>query len=236
VRGCGFGFPVKNGDLCWCKKMFLMRPPHIANVQRDMFPAIGAAKAAGVQHIVFLSLVGVEGAKFVPHYKIEKYLKSSGIRTTFLRCSFFNQNLNTVHRAEIRERNEIFIPVGSAKTSFVDVRDIGAVAAHCLVEEGHTEKNYDITGAEALDYWQVAKILSQTLGREIKYRNPNPLYFLFETVRRGTPFMLALVMLGLYTSTRLGMAKSITNQVERITGKKPISFKQYAEDYIDFWR
>ncbi|MBI5955302.1 MAG: hypothetical protein HY865_26905 [Chloroflexi bacterium] len=105
-----------------------------------------------------------------------------------------------------------------------------------ITEEGHTGKNYDITGAEALDYWQVAKILSQTLGRKIKYRNPNPLYFLFETVRRGTPFMLALVMLGLYTSTWLGMAKSITNQVEKITGKKPISFKQDAEDYIDFWR
>jgi uncharacterized protein YbjT (DUF2867 family) len=218
------------------EKMFLMRPPHISNVKRDMFPAIDAAKRAGVKHVVFLSLIGIEKVKFVPHYKVETYLKEKNFQTTYLRCSFFNQNLNTTHRTEIRERDEIFIPVGGAKTSFIDVRDIGAVAARCLFEEGHSEKNYDLTGAEVLDYWQVTKILSETLGREIKYRNPNPFFFFLETLRRGTPFMFAFVMMGLYTSTRFGMAESVTNEVERLTGRKPISFKQYTEDYADFWR
>jgi nucleoside-diphosphate-sugar epimerase len=145
------------------------------------------------------------------------------------------QNLNTTHRREIKERNEIFVPVGHAKTSFIDVRDIGAVAANCLIDNGHAGKNYDLTGTEALDYWQAAAILSNTLQRTIQYRNPNPIYFLFETVRRGTPLMFALVMMGLYTSTRFGMAEPVTSEVERLLGRKPITFQQYAYDFRHAW-
>jgi uncharacterized protein YbjT (DUF2867 family) len=217
------------------EKMFLMRPPQITNIRRDMFPAIDAAKYAGVKHVVFLSLIGIENAKYVPHYKVEQYLQKIGMQTTFLRCSFFMQNLNTTHRKEIRERSEIFVPVGKAKTSFIDVRDIGAVAAIALTQEGHVGKNYDLTGDEALDYWEAAQILSQVLGGEITYRNPNSLYFLIETVRRGIPIKFAIVMLGLYTSTRFGMAELVTGEVERLTGRKPITFRQYVQDYRDAW-
>lgn len=217
------------------EKMFLMRPPQLANIKRDMLPAIIAARRAGVQQVVFLSLIGIEKARFVPHYKVETYLHEQGFETTFLRCSFFMQNLNTTHRREIRERGEIFVPVGNAKTSFIDVRDIGAVAAHCLVEDRHANRNYDLTGSESLDYWEATGILSTVLGREILYRNPNPVYFLIESVRRGAPLPFALIMLGLYTSTRFGMAEPITNDVERLLGRKPITFQQYAQDFRHAW-
>jgi len=194
-----------------------------------------AAKQAGVTEVVFLSLIGIEKAKYVPHYKVETYLQQIGLQTTFLRCSFFMQNLNTTHRKEIKERSEIFVPVGKARTSFIDARDIGQVAAVALTESGHAGKNYDLTGNERLDYWQAAAILSEVLRRKITYRNPNPLHFLLETIRRGIPFMFAVVMLGLYTSTRFGMAEPITNDVERLTGEKPISFRQYVQDYQTSW-
>jgi uncharacterized protein YbjT (DUF2867 family) len=217
------------------QKMFIMRPPHISNIKRDILPAIIAARQAGITYAVFLSIIGIENAKFVPHYKVETYLKEQGFETTFLRCSFFMQNLNTTHRKEIKEYSEIFVPVGNAKTSFIDVRDIGDVAARCLSEEGHVGKNYEITGAEALDYWQASSILSKTLGREIKYRNPNPLHFFVVSLRRGTSFGFAIVTMGLYTSTRFGMAEPVTNEVERIIGRKPISFEQYVQDYKAAW-
>lgn len=217
------------------EKMFLMRPPQLANIKRDMLPAMKAAKQAGVKYVVFLSIIGVEGAKFVPHYKVETFLREKGFQTTFLRCSFFMQNLNTTHRNEIRERNEIFVPVGNAKTSFIDVRDIGAVAAQCLSVEGHTGRNYDLTGTDALDYYQAARILSKTLGREIRYCNPDPLTFFLETIKHGSSVPYAFVVTGLYLSTRFGMAKPVTNEVERLIGRKPISFQQYTEDYKEAW-
>ncbi len=217
------------------EKMFLMRPPQISNIKRDMVPALDAAKAAGVKQVVFLSLIGIERTKFVPHYKVETYLRASGQAWTFLRCSFFMQNLNTTHRAEIRERDEIFVPVGDARTSFIDARDIGAVAAVALTEPGHERQAYDLTGSEALDYWQVAEMMSEILGRKITYRNPNPLTFFAGHVRHGTPLMLTLVMTGLYFSTRNGMAERVTGEVERLTGRKPIVFAQYVRDYQDAW-
>lgn len=217
------------------EKMFLVRPPLISDVKRYLFPAIDAAKRAGVKHVVFLSLIGIENTKFVPHYKVEQYLKEVGMQTTFLRCSFFMQNLNTTHRAEIKDRNEIFVPVGNAKTSFIDVRDIASVAALALTQHGHAGKNYDLTGSEKLDYWQASKILSEVLGREIKYKNPNLIYFFVERLRRGTAFMFTLIMAGLYTSTRFGMADTITNELEDLIGRKPITFRQYANDYKESW-
>ena len=217
------------------KKMFYMRPPQLTNIQRDMNPSMDAAKQAGVKHVVFLSLIGIENAKYVPHYKVETYLHKIDMQTTFLRCSFFMQNLNTTHRKEIKERNEIFVPVGNAKTSFIDARDIGAVAALALTEDGHAGKNYDLTGGQALDYREATRIMSQVLERKIVYRNPNPFSFLIETVRRGTPSSFALVLLGLYTSTRFGMAKNVTLEVEHLTGRKPIAFRQYVIDYRDNW-
>ena len=215
--------------------MFLMRPPQITEIKKYIFPALEAAQVAGVKHVVFLSLIGIEKTTYVPHYKVEQYLRASRMTWTFLRASFFMQNLNTTHRLEIKERNEIYVPVGAAKTSFLDVRDIGAVGAIALTQPGHANQAYNLTGPEALDYWQAAEILSQVLGRKITYKNPNPLAFLLKTVKRGTPFAFALVMTGLYTATRLGQANLVTNEVERLTGRKPLSFRQYAEFYRSAW-
>jgi len=58
------------------------------------------------------------------------------------------------------------VPVGKAKTAFIDARDIGAVAAVTLLEDGHVGRNYDLTGSERLDYWEAARIMSEMLGRE----------------------------------------------------------------------
>ena len=82
-----------------------MRPPQISDVERYIHPAIDAAQAAGVQHIVFLSLMGVNPR--VPHYKVEQKLLASGLPYTFVRPSFYTQNLDTFYRDDIRLRDEL---------------------------------------------------------------------------------------------------------------------------------
>ena len=71
---------------------------------------------------------------------------------TFLRASFFMQNLSTTHRDDIRERGDVFVPAGKGKTSFIDVRDIADVAVKALTEPGHENKAYPLTGDVALNY------------------------------------------------------------------------------------
>ena len=217
------------------KGMFLMRPPQISDVERLMFPVIDAAREAGVERVVFLSLIGIENNRRVPHYKVELYLRDSGMDWTFLRSSFFMQNLNTTHRAEIKERDEIFVPVGSGKTSFIDVRDLGAVAALALTEEGHADQAYELTGPQALDYYEVAELFSQVLGRTIVYCDPSLPSFVWYSLREGRSLPFTLVTAWLYNQTRDGMSAQVTGEVQRLLGREPIALKQYIQDYRAEW-
>jgi uncharacterized protein YbjT (DUF2867 family) len=216
-------------------RLFLMRPPAISDVKRYLFPFIDTAQQMGVQQIAFLSLVGVEQNTITPHYKVEQYLRAQDIGFTFLRASFFMQNLSSTHRAEIRARDEIYLPVGRARTSFVDVRDLGAAGAACLSQPGHVGQAYELTGPEALDYYQVAALFTEVLGRKITYHDaPLPL-FAWRTVANGTPLMMALVMSFLYAATRNGMAAKITDTLPTLIGRSAITMRQFIADYRECW-
>ena len=158
-------------------RLFLVRPPAISDVKKWVFPAIDQGVGSGVRHIVFLSLLGVEKNPLLPHSKIETHVRASGAAYTFLRAGFFMQNLSTTHRSEIRDRDEIYVPAGRGRTSFVDVRDLAAVGAAALVGSGHENQAYDLTGPEALRYDDIAAILSDVLGREIRYADPSIMAF-----------------------------------------------------------
>jgi uncharacterized protein YbjT (DUF2867 family) len=218
------------------RRLFLMRPPALSNTKRFIDPFIDAAGQAGVEHIVFLSLLGAEKNVIVPHHRVETYLRDSGVPWTFLRPSFFMQNLSTTHRADIREEGEIPVPAGDGRTSFIDARDIAAVAAKVLTEPGHLNRAYPLTGGEALDYATVARILTEVLGRPIAYRRPSLLSFARRMRGRGLEWGFILVMAGIYTTARLGLAGAITPDTATLLGRAPISMRQFVADYQACWR
>lgn len=217
------------------ERLFLVRPPALSNVKRDIAPALYAAQSSGIRHIVFLSLQGVEKNRMVPHYQIEQLIRQMGVTYTFLRASFFMQNLSTIHCAEIRDHDQIVLPVGKAKTSFIDVRDIAAVAVRALLEAGHENRAYTLTGSEALDYHQVSATLSRQLGRSIRYTDPNLLAFVWHQLAQKRPLTMTLVMAGLYTITRFGNAEEVTDNVQYLLGRTPIRFEQFVRDYAECW-
>ena len=165
-------------------KVFLMRPPQLTDIKGEMVPALEVAQRQGAEHIVFMSLQGAEKNPVVPHRKVETYLKDSGMTYTFLRPSFFMQNLSGIHAADIK-RGEVYVPAGRGRTSFIDARDIGAVAAKVLTEAGHEGRAYELTGAAALTYDEVARIFSEVLGREVRYPNPSPFAFYRQNALEG---------------------------------------------------
>lgn len=217
------------------EKLFLMRPPQISDIPRYITPAIQAAKGAGVRQIVFLSLIGVDKNRVVPHAKVEDALREAGVAWTMLRPSFFMQNLSTTHRDEIRDGDEIFVPAGDGSTSFIDVRDIGAIGGMALAEDGHENTIYELTGPEALTYGEVAALMSEVLGRRITYRKPSLLAFITRWKARGADTAFVVVMAGIYTTARLGLAARLTDDVPRLLGRPPISMRQYIEDYRSAW-
>lgn len=219
-------------------RVLLVRPPQLADVKKYFKPFVDAMKQAGVRQVVFLSLQGVESNPVTPHHKIERLIVEAGLPFTFLRPSFFMQNLSTTHRDEIRIRNEIFVPAGYGRTSFVDVRDIGAVATLALTSttNEYLNRGYELTGSEALTYGEVAGILTKVLGRTITYRNPSVLRFIWQkwqTEKNTLGF--TLIMVALYTVAKLGKAAGLTEETARLLKRPPLTFRQFAEAYRAVW-
>ena len=215
-----------------------MRPPHLGKPE-DLKPFIETLKKhKGIRLVSFLSLIGVEKNPFPPHHKIEKYLQQTGLPYCFIRPSFYMQNISGVHAFEIKHFDRIVVPVRKALTSFIDAEDIGEIAAKILSEpENHRNTAYPITGPEAIDYWQVAKIMTKQLGREIVYADPDPAMAKKYWIHiRGLEKEYATVMGMLYMITRMGTAKEVTNVFESIMGKKPQTFEQFVVKNLDCWR
>lgn len=215
--------------------VFLVRPPAIAQVWNSIFPALDAAVDAGVEHVVFLSIQGAGENPLVPHRWIEWKLNRLPIRATFLRPSFFMQNLTTTHRAEIRNESMLYMPAGDGKTAFIDARDIADVAAQAFIDPAIAGQALELTGDDALTYHEVAAILSDVLGRPVEYANPSPLAFIAHARSQEHPWGFVIVMLGIYLTARFGQASRTTSTVEKILNRPPISFRQFAEDHTALW-
>lgn len=221
-----------------CPVMFLMRPPALSNIARDMVPALEAAKAAGVRHIVLLSLQGAEHNKVVPHAKIETWLQQSGLAWTMVRPSFFMENLSTTHASDIRDRDCLMVPAGKGRTSFVAASDVAAVATAALLDPTHFRNTaWTPTGPAALTYDEVAAILTDVLGRPIRYGRPGALRYLRHATKAlGLPLPMALVTTAIYTVARLGKAGGLTDDVRAVTCQQPVGFAQWATEHKAVWQ
>lgn len=215
-------------------RVFLMRPPHLGKPQ-DLYPFIDAMKSRNIKLVSFLSLMGVENNTIPPHHKIEKYIEGLGIQYAHIRPGFFMQNVSGIHSVEIREQDEIFVPAGKSKTSFIDASDIGLSIATILHEpEKYRNTAHTITGPEALDYYQVAEILSKLTGRRITYAKPGYLrYRNYYIKKRGFEKTFVNVTVALYFMTRLGTAKDVTSEFYKLTGKAPRTFEDFVRENID---
>ncbi|GAB3790653.1 SDR family oxidoreductase [Spirosoma horti] len=219
-------------------RVLLIRPPQLADVDKFFRPFISAMYRAGIRQVVFLSLQGVENNPVTPHHKIEKLIVEAGLPYTFLRPSFFMQNLSTTHRDEIRFRNEIFVPAGNGRTSFIDVQDIGEVAALALTSQTSEfmYRSYELTGSEALTYFEIAQVLTDVLGRKITYQNPSILRFIWQKWQKETiPLGFTMVMVALYSVAKLGKAAALTQETERLLNRSPRTFRQFAEANRSVW-
>lgn len=219
-------------------RVFIMRPPHLGKPE-DLKPFVEALRnKGGLRLVSFLSLIGVENNPVPPHHKIEKYIEKAGLPYCHIRPSFFMQNISGIHAFEIKHFNRIVVPVRKALTSFIDAEDIGEITAKVLSEpEKHANRGYAITGPQAIDYDEVAKILSEEPGRPIQYANPSPaLAKRYWIDVRGLDKGYVTVVGMLYMMTRLGAAQKSTDIFEQVMGKKPQTFRQFVKKNLASWK
>jgi uncharacterized protein YbjT (DUF2867 family)/glyoxylase-like metal-dependent hydrolase (beta-lactamase superfamily II) len=215
-------------------RLFLLLPPAAGVGPVREF--VDAAARVGVERVVFLSIVGAEKLPVLPHRRLERHLERGGLDWTFLRASYFMQNLSGIHRPEIVDRDELFVPAGDGELSFVDARDVADVAATVLTKSGHAGRAYDLTGPAALDFRTVATVFSDVLDRRIGYADPSRLAFVRRMLDRGVPLSLVAFMTVEYSAVRLGRSGRTTDDVEGVLGRPPRSMRQFVADHAEVFR
>ncbi len=204
-------------------------------IVRRWFSLIDAAKAQGVRKVVLMSAMGANADESAPLRKAERHLEASGQAYNIVRPNWFMQNFNTFWLHGIQTQNKILLPVGAAKGSFIDVRDIAAVAARLLTSDTFAHRDFDLTGSEALDHDQVAALLSRETGRTITYQDIPPAAMLDGLLGAGVPRPYAEFLLLILGFFKAGYAERTTDAVLQITGRAPRRFEQYAHDHRAAW-
>lgn len=221
------------------ERVFLVQPFR-EEMRHWGMAAVGAAKTAGVGFIVCSSglLADTEA-----HYRLGKIhgaidaeVQKTGIPCAILRPNTFMQNYVHHYGQSIREQGFFALPEADARRSSIDVRDIAAAAAEILFRpEGHEDKVYLLTGPEALSNFDVAAILSETLGRAVAYRPLSEEQARETWLAAGMPEWNVDMLLGLERQVREGVTALVTGAVRHLTGRDPIPFRQFAKDYRKSW-
>jgi uncharacterized protein YbjT (DUF2867 family) len=214
---------------------FLMVPPGHVNQDVLLAPVIEAARTHGLKRVVLMSAMGANADEQAPLRKAELQLQVSGLAWNVIRPNWFMQNFNTFWLQGIQQQGQIFLPTGRAKGSFIDARDIAAVAAQLLNADTHANAEFDLTGAEALDHDQVAAILSKVTGRAIGYTEVTPEAMRPGLLAAGLPADYADFLLMILSCFKAGYSERTTDAVQQITGRAPTSFLQYAQDHRAAW-
>jgi len=214
--------------------MFLIRPPDLTAA--DLLPALTAGRATGLRHVVLLSVQGAGRVPILPHARLERWLRGSGLGWTIIRPSYFDQNLSTVFAADIRDRDVIAVPAGRGRTAFVDTHDVAAVSVAALLDPpAHRRRVWTPTGP-ARTYDEVAAILTAELGRPIRYLRPGIATYARHARRqlRMPPSMIAITTV-LHGTARVGLAAFETDDVRTVTGRAPATFAEFAHRERAAW-
>ncbi len=221
--------------LAQADRAFLLSPPGHVNQHELLNPLIDAARTAGLRKVVLMSAMGANADDSAPLRQAELHLEGSGLAWNVIRPNWFMQNFNTFWLVGIQQLGKILLPVGQAKGSFIDARDIAAVAAELLVRSDLDNQAFDLTGAEALDHHAVAAVLSRAAGRPIAYEDIPPEAMRPGLLAAGLPPAYADFLLLILGYFKAGYAERTTDAVASITGRAPTTLAQYAQDYRAAW-
>jgi uncharacterized protein YbjT (DUF2867 family) len=197
---------------------------------------VDACRAAGVRHVVLNSALGAgDYPKSFPswHRKVEDKLSASGLDYTILRPNSFMQNILTYYAPSIRTQGAFYAAIGNARTSFIDVRDVAAVAGRTLTSPGHAGKTYELNGPEALTYGEVAERITQASGRRVEYVDIPVAQQKQALLDQRMPDWLVTALLDLQAYYTGGKGGDVDNVVSTILGCAPRTMDQFFAEFAD---
>jgi uncharacterized protein YbjT (DUF2867 family) len=202
--------------------------------------AVAAAKSAGVHRLLWFSSFGAKPdnqARFSRrHPVIDEAVRASGIPYTILRPNFFMQDFSAFYGQTIRATGKVFLPLGDARVSHLDLRDLAEAAVSALTNDRPLNKTYDLSGPEALHTSQVAEQIGSAVGRTIGYQAISVTVMEASLREAGMDPWFAEGLAELYGWVRdSGLGSEATDATEQLLGRKAIPFRQFAIDERSAW-
>lgn len=213
--------------------VYLVTAPPRPTVTHDA-ALIAAAKATGVERIVKLGAIsGADPGTW--HHRSEQPVRDSGLDWTILRPAAFASNM--LQYAE-QIKHGIALPnfTGNGATGVIDPRDIAAVAARALTEDGHSGRTHVLTGPDKLAFADQVAILERTLGTSIDTED-----LPIDAARRLLidggldPDNAAEITSGMARHA-VGAYAELTDEVARILSRPATSFADWADQHREMFR
>ena len=203
----------------------------------DTAPAVVERLDRTERHVVFLSAPHRTPHPFFQQPNpmarvnagLEQLLQDARMTSTVLRPGMLASNALNWWAPAIRSRRAIRWPYGAAETAPVDDRDVAAVAAQALADEGLAGGDYVLTGPESLSQTEQVRILATALGRDIAFEELSPEEFRRETAHTW-PGPVVDMLLAAWGAT-MGHRAYVTSSVSDILGEPARTFHQWAVDH-----
>lgn len=234
------------------EKLLLISTTMVGQRPRQHGNAINAAKATGVKHVVYTSLLGVRkpgnpSVEGFDHIATEELLEKSGLAYTFLRNSLYAEAVATAMAVPALMAGSKMENAGEGRVPIISRDDCVAMAVAVLTQDGHENKAYEVGGPDLWTLPDAMALVSEMAGKPIAIQKVDEegMYQYFDSigaVRKSedltpdTPIPWAsegMVTFG--QSIREGFMDIDSGDVERITGKKPRSLRSVFEQYQDQW-
>lgn len=188
---------------------------------------VDAAADAGVEHVVYTSFYGAApDCTFTlgrDHHATEEHIRASGLGHTFLRDSFYLD----VFPSFVGSDGVLRGPAGQGRVAGVARADVARVAVAVLTDPAaHQGATYDLTGPEALTMTQIAKTIGQATGRTVSYHDETVAEAYASRRRWEAPQWQYDAWVSTYTAIANGELDVVTDDVERLTGRRPMSLAE----------
>ncbi|GAA1222018.1 NmrA family NAD(P)-binding protein [Pseudonocardia alaniniphila] len=159
---------------------------------------------------------------------VEKAVEASGLEWTRLQPVDFMSNA-LGWATSIRDEGVVREPFAAVPLAVVHEADVGAVAATVLVDDGHAGRTYPITGPEALTPPQRVAAIARAIGRPVEFVELTEAQAR-ERWRAAGHAEELIEILAAWQSNPPASARAATDTVERLTGRRPRAFTEWATE------
>jgi uncharacterized protein YbjT (DUF2867 family) len=167
------------------------------------------------------------------HREAEDVVTASPVPSAILRPNSYMQNFLTMYAPAIYTKGAFFTPMGGGRISYVDGRDVAAVASEILLAGGHEDATYSLTGPDALSHDEIAAILTQETGQAIEYVDVGENDACAALQRRGASPELLHALCELWLEMRHGAFAPTADDVERVIARPARSFTEFVREHRD---